>query len=216
MTTPDSNPSDDQTLTPPGQALRIARVGIALALFGGIGVFGVYAVINLDKGLDEFSQPPIGEQAYDGTLPGDLEIDTTNPLHSMFQIGPGILIDHHPAHIPPFPGAAIHGLDPYREPISSDGTVLEHAHYRVDGKTPKDAFAYYNQQATALGMTLQTNVKPNPSPQDDIVARWSRGRKSFMVTITPLIAETPQARPPVKPIPPLGLVVQYSYPAPRR
>lgn len=214
MTQTASNPPRPDAPAPPSKALRLARLVIASALLVAVVFFMIYMVNDIQKNLAQ-QQSPVAQPAYPDLLPGDLARQQDHPLLALAQLSQGQYIDHHPGHLPPFAGAAAYGVPPYREPISEDGYVMEHARYRIPNQSPQNAFEHYDREATRLGMKLVLRPQRLDKPEEDLLARWVKGDSVLNLTVTPLIGDVPDVQPPLKADPPLSVVVQYSYPAPR-
>ncbi|MFN3168969.1 MAG: hypothetical protein ACE37H_18120 [Phycisphaeraceae bacterium] len=217
MTQPTPNPDPTDAPTPPGRALRAARLVIAVALLGGCVAFSVVAVRDIGGMLEQGRADALpDEPAYSDRLPGDLDVQPHHPLTALAQPGQGSYIDHPPGNIPPLNGAAPYDRLPRRGPIGADGIVTEYGHYVVPGRTPRQAFEHYDQHAVDRGMKRVLSPSDLDDPQAQVLARWVKGDRSFQLTAKPEPALAENVRPPRRADPPLSIVVQYSYPAPRK
>jgi len=215
LTTPTNNPPQASTPTPPGKAMLVARLIIAVGLCAGIAVFAVFTIKQLeagqsaptlpsDFGTSKTSPDDAAESRGDGPLPG---LGGTDPTKYI----PIVRENPHPGRFAPFLRADPFGQVPYREPIAG-GIVVENCAYRVNDASLADLFAHYHDQAEQVGMKLTKQKETSKKMPGGIEAAWSDGRRSLRVTAQPLAPSQPAA-PPLRPETPLQWVVQYSYPA---
>lgn len=191
--------------------MRTARIVIALGLFIGVGVFGVFMVNELAnppqsvRPANQFGtndQPLITPQL-DG--PGSLaDLAKPNPQ----QFIPIIRDNPHPGRITPYRDADTFGQPPYRQP-NDDGEVWEFAAYRMTDAKAEQAVAHYADQAKARGLTLLRKGDTGSELPNGVKAIWTDGTDRLEVTAWPQ-----PVQPPVRPM--LNWVVKYSYPNPDR
>lgn len=202
----------------PSKALQLTRIAIAMALFIGVTLFGIFAIQDLqarqqttapDYNFGAIDQEPgSGMPMAGGLLPGGqalgldpnkfVPIDRENP---------------HPGEVTPYQSADAFIQPPYRQPNTSQ-EVWEFCAYRVKDGTTKAAFEHYNEQAKKRGLKLLRMDPTSSNRPGGIKAAWSDGKDRLELTAWP----TPNAQPPLpplKPATPLDWVVKYSYPASR-
>jgi len=215
LTKPANNPPQDTAPSPPGQALRVARLLIAIGLCIGIGVFAVLTIQKLEAGQTSVKLPsdfgaskssPAESAAVQGEHPL-AGLTSTDPTKFI----PIIRENPHPGRFVPFMRADPFGQVPYQQPVAG-GEVWEFCAYRVKDASLTDLIAHYDAQAKTVGMKLIKQQPTSEKMPGGIEAAWSDGRRSLRVTAQPLAATQPDT-PPLRPDTPLQWVVQYSYPA---
>jgi len=220
LTQPTPNPEQESpdAPAPPGKALRVVRLSIALVLIAACVVFSVITIRDIGEALAQgrASAATIDEPAYPDRLPGDLALNLDNQFIALGQPGQGSYLDHPPGEIPPFAGAAPYEQHPRRGPIGADGIVTEHGHYVVPGRTPREAFDHYDEHARKRGMKRVTEPDNLDDPRAKLLARWAGEETSFQLTVVPDLDRAQNVRPPRRAEPALSIVVQYSYPAPTK
>jgi len=219
--TPNNPPStSEQTPTEPAptdRRLKTLRLLIAVGLFGGVLVFGVFAFETLlnppanNPRPDSFGKsdgPPMAQPA---------EQDAGDALRAMARPDPSKFIpirrdNPHPGEIRPFLGAEHHGMAPYQQPVSQ-GEVWEVCHYQTtELHTPEDAFDYYHRQAEQRGLDLRRKAPIEKDTRGGLQASWGDGQRTLDLIVWHTQGQALETRPPLKPRGPLDWVVKYSYP----
>lgn len=215
LTDTSDNPPTTEAPSPPGTALRRARVAIALGLVIGVLIFGVLAITELSNppqvstqragnpfGTSDRMPTPeeaaLGQRLLSGIAGVDqskfIKIQRDNP---------------HPGELTPFLNSDSYGQPPYRQP-SIGGEVWELADYRVNDATVQAAYDHYEKQAKTRGMTLKMRGDMTSMPGGR-KAVWTNGSHALELAAWPLASNEP-IRPPLRPKTPLHWVVKYSYP----
>ncbi|MEM9347080.1 MAG: hypothetical protein AAGB26_10735 [Planctomycetota bacterium] len=216
MTDQTNNPPADQVPAPPGKALKITRLLIAVGLCVGIGVFAVYAIEELKAGAPRGGLPT--DFGASDTSPGQQAgpaVQSNNPFAALATTDQSkyIPIDRdnpNPGQIVPFMNAAPYGQPPYKQPIAGN-EVWELCVYQVKDASIAELIGYYNRQARRRGMQLTKQQPTSDNMPGGVVAAWSNGPIGLQVTVNPLPLTEP-VQPPLAPPTPLRWVVKYSYP----
>lgn len=217
MNKPANNPPKVSTPTTPSQALRVARLVIALGLCVGIGVFAVFTIQELEAGQRGTALPTdfgASKSSPADTAEAQSNDISKNPLAGLGGLDPNkyppiTRPNPHPGQFAPFLRADPHSY-PYEQKFEG-GETWEICTYQVKDASLRDLIAHYDAQAKQVGMTLSKHQPTSEAMPGGIEAAWSDGRRSLRVTGVPLPSRP--AQPPLRPATPLQWVVQYSYPA---
>ena len=216
MTQSPNNPPSDTKDAPPGRALRIARLLIALGLVVGIGVFAVFTIEELRAGSTTYAPPTdFGASDEAPALPATAKSGPA-ALADLAKLDPTRfpIIERpnpHPGEIVPFAEAAPLGQPPYYQ--AEAGEVWELCVYELRNASMTELIAYYNAQAEERGLRLMKQKPTSANMPGGIVTTWGDGKKSLQVTSRPMPVTEP-ITPPLAPPTPLRWVVKYSYPEP--